>query len=149
MKVRLLRWLGLLCWAASATILSAQGNNWDAGDTKLLALEHAWDLAISTGDEKALDALLDNELIFVDSDGSLMNKTQLLERIKSSRPEQFLTESMTVQVFDDTAIVNGIYRTSELKNGKPAIRRAHFTNTWMYKNFTWVCITSQATPILE
>jgi ketosteroid isomerase-like protein len=150
MELRLLTCIGVLSLVGIATAtLCAQEKDQNAAGPKIIALEHAWNLAESAGDLKALDALFDNELIYVDVDGSLMNKTQLMAHIKSVHPQQVTTELMTVQVFDDTAIVNGSYRSNELKNGKPIVRRGRFTDTWVYKNFTWVCITAQATPILE
>jgi hypothetical protein len=150
MKLYLLTRIGVLFLAGTATaILGAQEKDQNIAGPKILALERAWNLAESAGDLKALDALFDNELIYVDVDGSLMNKTQFLAHMKSTHPQQVITELMTVQVFDDTAIVNGSYRSNELKNGKPIVRRGRFTDTWVYKNFTWVCITAQATPILE
>lgn len=150
MRPRLLLCIGVLLWTGTASaILCAQEKDQNVAGPKILALERAWNLAESAGDLKALDALFDNELIYVDVDGSLINKTQLLVRVKLAHPQQVVTEMMTVQVFDDTAIVNGTYRSNELKNGRPIVRRGRFTDTWMYKNFTWVCIAAQATPILQ
>jgi ketosteroid isomerase-like protein len=149
MKLRLMALVGVLFLSGtSAAILHAQEKDQNVS-ARILALERAWNLAESAGDTKSLVALFDDELIYVDVDGSLLNKTQFLAHIKSAHPEQIVTESMNVQVFDDTAIVNGTYRTNELKNGKSIVRRGRFTDTWIYKNSTWVCITAQATPILE
>jgi hypothetical protein len=150
MKLCLLTRIGVLFLAGTSTaILCAQEKDQNTAGPKILALERAWNLAESFGDLKALDTLFDSELIYVDPDGRLLTKAQVLVQMKSDHPQQETTELMTVQVYDDTAIVNGIYRENALKNGKPIVRKGRFTDTWIYKNFTWVCIAAQATPILE
>jgi hypothetical protein len=149
MKLRLLTQIGVLFLVGTAAVISSAQEKGQEAGPKIMALERAESLAESTADLKALDALYDNEMIYIDDDGSLMNKTQFLAHMKSTPAQETVTESMTVQVFDDTAVVNGTYRTNERKNGKPFVLRGRFTDTWMYKNFTWVCITAVATPILE
>jgi hypothetical protein len=96
-----------------------------------------------------MDAILDNGLVYVDFDGTLMTKAELLSRVKSEHIQQGITESMTAQIFGDTAIVTGTYLDREIKDGKPFLRRGRFVDTWVRKNQTWVCISAQATPILH
>lgn len=116
--------------------------------TKILALEHIWEQAQSLGDIKAVDALLDPELIYIGSDGALMGKAEVLSLVKS-RPITAITEVEKVMVFDDTAIVNGTYRLKEMANGRTLMRQYRFTETWIYGNSTWVCITVQSTPVSQ
>jgi hypothetical protein len=56
---------------------------------------------------------------------------------------------MNVQMFDRTAIVTGIYRSTEFRNGKTVAHRGRFVDTWVFKDSTWVCVAAQATPILQ
>jgi hypothetical protein len=88
-------------------------------------------------------------LIYVDSDGSLLTKAEFLSRVKSAQPQQVTTQSMTVQIFDNTAIVTGTYQALEFKNGKPVLSRGRFIDTWALRNSMWVCVAAQATPILH
>lgn len=117
--------------------------------SKILALEHIWNQAESLKDLKALDSLFDNELLYVDFDGTLMTKAEFLSRVKTAHVEQVVTESMSVQIFANTAIATGTYRSSELNNGRARWRHGRFLDTWVYKNSTWVCVAAQATPILH
>jgi hypothetical protein len=117
--------------------------------SKILALEHAWNQAEASNDLKALDVLFDSRLVYVDFDGARMTKAEFLSSVKSAHLEQMITESMTVQIFGDTAIVTGTYQSKEFKNGKPLVRRGRFVDTWVQKGPTWVCVAAQATPILR
>ena len=139
----------LLILSSGPLPLRAQESDESATRSKILALEHAWNQAEAFKDLKALDSLFDNALVYVDFDGTLMTKAEFLSHVKSAHLEQVVTESMTVQVFDKAAIVTGVYRSSELKNGKQVVRRGRFVDTWVYRDSSWVCVAAQATPILR
>ena len=123
----------------------------DAEQTKILALENAWNQAEEHKDMKGLDSLLDSTLVYVDYDGSMMDKAQFIESIKapSLHPEQIVNESMTAHVYGDSAVVTGLYREKGQKNGKPYLRRGRFTDTWVYHDGRWVCVASQSTLIMH
>jgi hypothetical protein len=62
----------LLLWAprtAAQTLAQA-----DPEQTKILALENAWNRAEEHKDAKALETLLDSSLVYIDYDGSMMDK---------------------------------------------------------------------------
>ena len=121
----------------------------DPEQTRILALETAWNRAEQEKDAKALDGLLAGTLLYVDYDGTLMSKAQFLASVKapSLHPEQIVNESMTAQIYGMTAIVTGIYREKGVMGGKPYVRRGRFIDTWINQDGTWRCITSQSTLI--
>jgi hypothetical protein len=122
----------------------------DAGAaSKVLALELAWNQAEERKDTKALDALFDNALIYVDYDGSLRTKAEFLARVKSStsQPQQETTESMNTRIFGATVVVTGIYLAKGIENGKPYVRHGRFLDTWVLRDGKWLCVASQSTPI--
>src|ERR1700757_673498 len=123
----------------------------DAAQTRILALENAWNLAEEHKDVNALDSLLDATLVYVDYDGSMMDKAQFMASVKlpSLHPEQIVNESMTAHVYGDSAVVTGIYREKGEKNGKPYLRRGRFTDTWVFHQGNWVCVASQSTLIMK
>jgi len=144
------KFLCLLILAGMApALLWTQSGDDAAVRSKILALEHAWNQAEALKDLKTLDGLFDNALVYVDFDGTLRTKAEFLSRVKSAHIQQGLTESMTAQVFGNTAIVTGIYLDREIKDGKPILRRGRFVDTWVYKDSSWVCVAAQATPILQ
>ena len=139
----------LILAAVAVAQLRAQSAEESESRSKILALEHVWNQAEAFKDLKALDALFDNALVYVDFDGAFLTKADFLSRVKSAHLQQVVTESMTVQVFGSTAIASGTYKSSELANGKTVARRGRFVDTWVYRGSTWVCVAAQATPILR
>jgi len=123
----------------------------DAAQTKILALENAWNLAEEHKDVSALDSLLDPTLVYIDYDGSIMDKAQFIASIKAPalHPEQIVNESMTAHVYGDSAVVTGVYREKGERSGKPYLRRGRFTDTWVFVRGTWVCVASQSTLIAK
>ena len=119
--------------------------------SRVLALEHAWNQAEERKDTKALDAIFDNDLIYVDYDGSLRNKAEFLARVKSNawQPSDTITESMTGRAFGGTVIVSGVYVAKGSEKGKAYVRRGRFVDTWVMREGNWLCIASQSTPILR
>jgi hypothetical protein len=49
--------------------------------TKIIALENAWNLAEQRKDVKALDELLGSGLVYIDYDGSVMSKAEFLASV--------------------------------------------------------------------
>lgn len=146
MKTRAVK---LACLLILVGLAGAQSDDEASTRSKILALEHAWNQAEAFNDLKALDALFDNRLVYVDFDGTLMSKAEFLSHAKSAHLQQVVTQSMNVQVFADLAIVTGTYLAKEFKDGKPILRRGRFIDTWVRKEQTWVCVSAQATPLLR
>lgn len=138
----------LLAFSAAALGQSAG----DQGDKqKIIALEHAWDQALSGSDLKALSAIFNSALIYIDEDGTLLTKSEYLMRVSEtgSHLQQIVTEEMDVQVFGATAVVVGTYRAKGVENGKGYKRRGRFMDTWVLTGKNWSCVASSATPILH
>jgi ketosteroid isomerase-like protein len=148
--VRIGAYLGILALTASLSVAAQNTNHLDA-QSKILALELAWDQAQEHGDIRALSAIFDNSLVFVDYDGKILTKAQYLDRVKldSSHLQQIVTESMNVQMFGNTAIVVGTYRAKGVENAKPYLRRRRFIDVWMLRGEHWICVAAQATPVAQ
>jgi hypothetical protein len=52
-------------------------------------------------------------------------------------------------VFGNTAIATGIFRAKGVEGGKSYSRRERFIDTWVEKGGLWVCVATDATPILH
>lgn len=146
-----MKWTAFLMILLGATALLAQNDSEAAAQTKIIALEKAWNQAYKMGDTKALGTLLDNSLVLVQDDGSLLTKAQFLASVKSTsaNEEQVVPESLTVRMFGQTAIAVGVLAAKGSRGGKPYVRRERFVDTWIFKNGNWVCIATNATPILH
>lgn len=126
-------------------------NQVDAEQTKILALENAWNQAEEHKDVKALDSLLDPTLVYIDYDGSMMTKAQFMASVQvpELHPQQIVNETMAAHVYGNSAVVTGVYREKGMLNGKAYLRRGRFTDTWVYQNGIWTCVASQSTLILH
>ncbi len=113
----------------------------------------AWNQAYKAKDTRALDAILDNEIVLINDDGSTQSKAEFLASVKSSnnnsQEQQVSPESMSVHVFGNTAIATGVFRAKGVEGGKSYVRRERFVDTWMYKNGNWVCVATNATPVVH
>jgi ketosteroid isomerase-like protein len=119
--------------------------------SKIIAVEKAWNLAYKAGDRRALDALLDDQIVLVNDDGSVQKKGDFLASVKvdKSQEQQVVPESMIVRVFGNTAIASGVFRATGVEGGKPYVRRERFVDTWIYRRGNWVCVATDATPVLH
>ena len=131
--------------------VSAQDEAKDKAQAQVVSLEKAWNQAYKLRDTKALATLLDSSIILVQDDGSLQTRSEFLAGVKSStaNEEQVAPESLAVHVFGDTAIAIGVLAAKGSKGGKPYVRRERFVDTWIRKGGSWVCIATNATPILH
>lgn len=130
---------------------TAQETSEAAIQSKIVALEKAWNQAYKAGDTKALDGLLDDSIILVNDDGSVQSKADFLASVHAtnSQEQQVAPESMHVHVFGTVAIASGVMRVKGVENGKPYTRREQFVDTWLFKAGKWVCIATDATPVVH
>jgi ketosteroid isomerase-like protein len=126
-----------------------------ATKSKIVALEQLWNQAYKAGDTKALDSILDNGIVLVNDDGSVQSKAEFLASVKdspsqpASQQQQVAPESLNVHVFGTTAIATGVLRVKGIEGGKPYTRRERFIDTWVSKGGAWVCVGTDATPVLH
>jgi len=52
---------------------------------------------------------------------------------------------MSVRIIGAVAVVSGVCRETGVKNGKPYAVRMRFTDTWLRRGDSWVCLASHST----
>lgn len=132
-----------ICAAAQTSSQSDEG-------ARVLALDNSWNRALETNDTKALDLLLAESFVSIDIDGSIQTKHEFLASLKApgyGAPAQAVTERSKVDVYGDSAVVYGVYRTRGREKGKSVTRRERFLDTWVNLNRTWKCVSSVAVLI--
>ena len=147
-----MRFTGLLMVLVCATALVSAQNDADRiVQSKIIALEKAWNQAYKLGDKRALDRILDDQIVLINDDGTVQTKGEFLASVKKStgQEQQVAPESISVHVFGNTAISTGVFRAKGVEAGKSYVRRERFVDTWIYKGGNWVCVATNATPVLR
>jgi ketosteroid isomerase-like protein len=145
----------VLCSCALVAVvfasLVAQDNSGSI-ESKIVAMEKAWNQAYKFRDKKALGEILHDSMVLVNDDGSLQSKSVFLASVDAAKPsdeQQAEPESISVRVFGDVAIATGVFREKGVENGKAYVRRNRFVDTWVNRNGAWVCVAASATPVLH
>ncbi len=139
----------LVLLAASLVLANQYGAQIGTEENRILSLENAWSQAEQHKDIKVLDELLSNTLVYVEYDGTFMDKKDYLASRQSTslHPAQVVNESTTVHMYGDSAVVTGVYREKGTNNGKSYEHHGRFTDTWVSQNGVWQCVASQSTLI--
>ena len=130
--------------------MAAQSSSQSDEGAHVLALDNSWNRALETNDTKALDMLLADSFVSIDIDGSIQTKREFLASLKGAGyqpPAQAVTEHSKVEVYGDSAIVYGVFRTRSTVKGKFVTQRERFLDTWVNLNHTWRCVASVAVTI--
>jgi ketosteroid isomerase-like protein len=137
----------LLC--APALLVSAQDET--GVQSKIIALEKAWNQAYKLGDKNAISAILDDAIVIVNDDGTLQSKAEFLAGVKpsQSQEQQVAPESLRVHMAGNVALATGVFRTKGVEKGKAYETRDRFIDTWVNKGGAWVCVSAAATPVLH
>jgi ketosteroid isomerase-like protein len=141
--------LAFVC--AAGSFVAAQDDTNPGVQSKIIALEKAWNQAYKLGDTRALDGILDDKIVLINDDGTVQTKAEFLAGVKpaKSQEQQVAPESINVHVFGTTAVATGVFRARGVEAGKPYVRRERFVDTWVYKDGKWVCVATNATPVLH
>ena len=134
--------LVLLIWLPS--VVAAQDLR--ADESKIIAMENAWNQAQIQHDAKALDLMLADGFVDTESDGVVSNKAQFLQSIKEPtfEPVNMVNDDVKVHIYRDVAVVTGAYRAKGTTKGKPYEHHGRFTDTWVNLGGRWQCIASHS-----
>jgi ketosteroid isomerase-like protein len=138
--------VALLVFGGTGASYAQESSDSDVG-AKILAMEHVWGQAYVSKDAQALERILDEAFINVDSDGKVQTKAEVLAEVRASTARQFLTESMVVHLHGKTAIVTGVFVIKGVERGKPYAARERFVDTWFCRNGQWVSIAGLVTRV--
>jgi ketosteroid isomerase-like protein len=122
-----------------------------ADESKIIAMENAWNQAQLQHDAKALELMVADGFVDTEADGSVNNKAQFLASIKdpSFEPASMVNEDVRVHIYRDVAVVTGGYRTKGTIKGKPYEHRGRFTDTWINLGGRWQCVASHSSWIAK
>jgi ketosteroid isomerase-like protein len=128
-------------WCLSASAQSREVKSHTV-ESEIAALEQSWASAQKANDPSAIAPLLADNYIEVLPDGSLMNKSQVLDDAKKSKYQTIKLSDLKIISFGDTAIVVGTFdaKHSE-KDRKPLLDHERYVDTWRkLPGGNWQCI---------
>ncbi len=137
-----------VCLLATCLIVPAQGTE-RPDESKILALENAWNQAQLHHDAPAVGRLLPDTFVYTDYDGTVMNKAQFLADLKDPAYQATLiaNEDVRVSGYNDAAVVTGTYHSKGKYKGRPFEHWGRFTDTWLFQDGLWMCVASHTTLI--
>ena len=135
-------------WCLSVSAQSGEMKS-NTVESEIVALEQSWAAAQKANDPSVIAALLADEYIEVLPDGSLMNKSQVLDDAKKSRYETIELSDVNVTSFGDTAIVIGTFDAKHFdKHGKLLQDHERYVDTWRkMPSGKWQCIAEGNTNL--
>ncbi|PYX30980.1 MAG: hypothetical protein DMG77_08010 [Acidobacteria bacterium] len=135
---------GLCCCLLLTVTLVATAQQSGPREAKLLVLERLWNEAQVNRDSSALDALVSDRFIDTEWDGDVSDKTKFLADIRDPlfKPTSVNIREAKVNLFGDTAVITGIYRTRGTYQGKSYDHLGRFTDTWIQEGGKWQCVAS-------
>ncbi len=112
--------------------------------SKIIAMENLWNQMQLNHDAAAMEKMIDDDFVLTDYDGTLLDKKQFLDSIKdmSIKLTQEMSEGMKLHPHGNTVVITGATREKGTQNGKPFAHNGRFTDTWIKKNGTWLCVAS-------
>ena len=136
----------LICLVTALWCLSASAQSGEMKsitvEAEITALEQYWAAAQKANDPSAIAPLLAENYIEVLPDGSLMNKSQVLDDAKKSKYQTIELSDFKIISFGDTAIVVGTFDAKHSdKDGKPLQDHERYVDTWRkMPDGKWQCI---------
>jgi len=117
----------------------------EGDETQIIAFENLWNQMQMAHDANAMEQMLDSDFVLTDYDGSVLNKAQFLASIrdKSNQLTTEVSQDMKLHRHGDTVVVIGATHEKGTLKGKPYEHHGRFTDTWIKRDYRWLCIASQ------
>jgi hypothetical protein len=138
-----------LLWLAGSLAAQNSAESPHGSESLLIALENAWNRAQLNHDSKALGGLVADSFISTDNDGTFMTKAQFLadNTDLSYAPSLMANKDERVFMYQNAAVVAGIYHAKGLNKGKPFDHYGRFTDTWVFMNGKWLCVATHTSAL--
>jgi len=126
------------------------GDDLRTREHQLVALERLWNEAQVNPDASALANMIGDKFVNTEWDGEVSERGKFLADIADPRFNVTMLNIQDVKVilYNDTAVVAGIYHTKGTYQGKPYEHVGRFTDTWILQDARWQCVASH-TSLLQ
>ncbi|MGA1999573.1 MAG: nuclear transport factor 2 family protein [Terriglobales bacterium] len=114
----------------------------------IIKLENQWAKDSAAGNAAGVGALLADDIVVVDSDGTTYGKPEIMEQVKKSKWVTNAVSDVKVTVHGNTAVASGVWtgKGTDAK-GKAVDTKERFADTWAkMPSGKWLCVaTASAT----
>ena len=110
---------------------------------RIASLEHRWLAAIRGGDRQALEGILADGFIDIDTDGRTRDRAEAIAHASAPPGTTQEITQLKVRVFGDTAIANGINTVHSQPKGWTI--GVAFTDVFVREHGTWRAVSAQET----
>jgi ketosteroid isomerase-like protein len=126
----------------------AQGQVADA-EKAVAAAEEQWTQSERTNNVDLSAPLLADKFIFINTDGSISNRTQYLTDSKATKYVSVDIAEFRVTVSGHTAVATMVFKSKgSFSNGKPMDINARWADTWVkMPDGKWQCVLSQGSEL--
>lgn len=134
--------LMLLMFSGYAAV--AQNN----AEQEVRALERAWLDAYEQRDAKAMEAILADDFSITFADGSMQNKSQVLDSIKAPGriakvSLKFYTQEVRARVYGETVVLTGrVVAELQREGAQMSKEESRYTDTYVRRNGRWQVVAS-------
>jgi ketosteroid isomerase-like protein len=114
----------------------------------VIGLENQWTVAAKAGDGSAIGALLADDFVAMDSDGTLHTKAEVVARSNKAKWANYAIGEMKATAHGDSVIVTGTWTGNGTDgNGKAVSGKERWADTWVkMANGKWQCVLSASAP---
>jgi ketosteroid isomerase-like protein len=115
---------------------------------QLTDMENQWAKAALASDGNKISTLLSEDFVNINSDGTVLNKAETVERANKSKMEMSELSEIQVTTHGDSAVVTGVWSGKGMDSkGKAFQARERWADTWVKKNGKWQCVASASAPL--
>jgi ketosteroid isomerase-like protein len=127
--------------------LAVQAQMGGGVEKAIAGMEQQWAAAGKMSNADAIAPLLADNFTNLNSDGTMMNKTQTLAMVKGAKWDTNEISDVKVTAFGNTAIATGAWQGKGMADGKAVDAHEHWVDTWMkMPGGKWQCIASASAP---
>ena len=116
---------------------------------ELLKVNEEFDKAIVARDVSVYERIMADDFIFTGADGTVSDKKNEIEKVRSGRLtfESGKSDQVRVKVYGNTAVVTGRFTAKGKNNGRDFTFIERYTAVFVKRDGRWQMVAEQATEI--
>ena len=94
----------------------------------------------------SLNAILDDHLMYIHSNGWIQNKKEVVDDLKSGKLNyvKIAVKEVSARIYDKTAVVNGIATIDGVMEGKASSFELRYTEVYIQRGKNWILVSRHA-----